>query len=75
MKTQTDQISTALSLTSSIVEVVAKAGEIPAGHLYAPLIGVLSLDAFERLIGLLCRAGLLRRDGDLLIYIGPAVTS
>lgn len=62
-----------------LVQVVGRAimdspNGIPAGHLYAQLMGVVELGAFDRLIGRFIEAGLVRRDrSHNLVWTGPAM--
>lgn len=56
------------ALVDAVVESVAAAGQMgaPAGHLYAALMGHLSLEQFQMLMGAIVAAGKLERRG--LLY-------
>ena len=41
-------------------------GSMPSGHLYAVLMGYMSLNTYEKIINALERAGRIRREGHLL---------
>ena len=45
---------------------------VPAGHLYASVMGSLTLEAFEVILGALVQAGLVRREGDELVWVDRA---
>lgn len=55
------QIEAGLELVKAFAETVKDAGRLPAGHLYASVMGRVSLSEFDQIIGILCRAGLVRR--------------
>ena len=75
MKTES-QIEAALmaaQVAHAIAEVIRELGEIPSGHLYARLMGMMDLSQYEQIIGLLIDARLVERDRfHLLRWIGPA---
>ena len=57
----------------AIAESIRELGEIPSGHLYARLMGMMDLSQYEQIIGLLIDARLVERDRfHLLRWIGPA---
>lgn len=59
-----------------IAEAILELGEVPAGHLYATLMGQMDLDTFERYIGLLVKIGLVKREkSHLLRWVGEAQLS
>ena len=67
-----EQLVQALQLTAIVATAIREAGEIPSGQLYALCSHRLGLDAYERLISVLIRAGLVERRQHLLRWIGPA---
>ena len=67
------EIRNGLLAVKAIADCIKEAGQIPAGHLYAALMGHgCTLNAFEQIVGLLTstRQGkaLVRRENDLLIW-------
>lgn len=56
----------------AVGECVRDLGQVPAGVLYAQLMGRISLERFEAIINLLVSAKVVRRDNHLLTYIGAA---
>jgi hypothetical protein len=44
---------------------------VPAGELYARVMGHVSLETFESIVGVLVRAGLVSRTNHLLAWVGP----
>lgn len=57
----------------AVAETIRELGQVPSGHLYARLMGVMELHQYEQVIGLLVDARLVERDrSHLLRWIGPA---
>jgi hypothetical protein len=70
----TRQVNAALAVTIAISETIRELGEVPSGHLYAGLIGEISLQDYERIIGVLKNTWLVREDpSHLLTWTGPEV--
>jgi hypothetical protein len=71
-----NQVQAQVAVIKAVAEAIQSLGEVPAGHLYANLMGHgLSLDTFESIIGILVAAEVVKRDGShLLTWIGPSVT-
>lgn len=61
----------AFDLVTAIAETIREVGEVPAGHLYAPLCAKMTADAFNQVIAMLERAKLVRRQNNLITWIGP----
>ncbi len=68
------QLNGALSLVFAVTETIREMGSAPAGILYAGLMtrGV-SMQDFDKLVGIITGAGLVEKRGDLLVWVGPAV--
>lgn len=70
------QIEAALATVLVIGDTIRDLGEIPAGHLYAQVMGHLGIESFDAAIDCLVRAGLVRRDNShLLRWVGPKLES
>lgn len=62
-----------LQVVLAITETIREMGAVPSGHLYAPLTGKLTLEQYQRIIGVIKRAGLVRvAPSGLITWIGPA---
>jgi hypothetical protein len=70
-----EEMLAALDVATAALEAVREAGSMPAGHLYAMLCGSVSLGGFDALVESLGRAKLVKREGDLLRWIGPRVAA
>ena len=58
-------------MLNAVAETVRDAGRIPSGHVYAMLVGRISLDGYEKMLGILQRAGLIHRTTTHeLVWIG-----
>lgn len=67
-----EQAKAALKVTMAVADAIKELGTVPAGELYAQVMGHMSLDGFNSLINLLTRGEtpLVRREGDLLVWNG-----
>lgn len=66
------QAKGALKAVTAVADAIRDLGEVPSGVLYAHLAGKLSLEAYEKLIGVLKGAGLVRETpSHLLVWTGP----
>lgn len=60
-------------VSHAVAETIRELGQVPSGHLYARLMGVIELHQYEQVIDLLIDARLIERDrSHLLRWIGPA---
>ena len=72
MSTTSEAIA-AVRVAHAVAETIRELGQVPSGHLYARLMGVMELHQYEQVIGLLVDARLVERDrSHLLRWIGPA---
>ena len=66
----------ALGATLAIAEAIRALGRVPSGHLYARLMGHMSLETYMAMLDVLKRAGLIAVDGAHEIrWIGPLATT
>ena len=72
MSTTSDAIAV-VRVAHAVAETIRELGQVPSGHLYARLMGVMELHQYEQVIDLLVDARLVERDrSHLLRWIGPA---
>ena len=72
MKPTPEKIKAALAIVQALDEAIRELKQIPAGHLYARVMGVMSEQDFEAAIRTLCNAGLVHRSVlHLLTWIEP----
>jgi hypothetical protein len=67
MSTTSDAIAV-VRVAHAVAETIRELGQVPSGHLYARLMGVMELHQYEQIIGLLVE----RDRSHLLRWIGPA---
>lgn len=66
-----NQIEAAKRTLNVIGEAIRDLGEVPSGHLYVHLMGLITLDQYNFFIGILKEAGLVEESRDnLLTWIG-----
>ena len=69
---RTSEALAAVRVAHAIAETIRELGEVPSGHLYARVMGVMDLRQYEQVIDLLIDARLVERDrSHLLRWIGP----
>lgn len=66
-----ESVTAGVKLAMAVGDAIRDLGEVPAGHLYARVMGYMSLRSFDALIDILVKAGLVRRSSHLLIWVGP----
>lgn len=67
-----DQVQAALQLAVAVGDTIRKLGSVPAGHLYAQLMGKMDMAGFQALMSMLEEAGLITYDEHHLIsWVGP----
>lgn len=67
-----EQILTAYQITFIIGDEIRELKEVPSGHLYAMVMGKLSLEVYNGAIGALKRAGVVEERGNVLYWIEPS---
>ena len=70
---KTEEALKAVRVAHAVAETIRNLGEVPSGHLYARLMGVMDLQQYRQVIDLLVDARLVERTAShLLRWIGPA---
>ena len=65
-------VLSAIELVRTVADSICELGEVPSGHLYARVMGVMDPRCFERIVTLLVDAGLVERTpSHLLRWVGP----
>ncbi len=63
-----DQLSSALNVLMAVADAVKEAKSIPAGTLYAVLMGKVDKQGFDSIIRTLVNSGVIRYESHLLIW-------
>ena len=64
---------TAVKCVALIAEAIREAREIPSGHLYAQVMGIMPLEVYSDIIAIVKRAGLVSESGHMLKWVGPQI--
>jgi hypothetical protein len=69
-----EQIEAGMQVVLVVAQAIHAAGSagMPSGHLYAMLMGKMELSQYERIIGILVKNGIIRKDGHVLTSLLPA---
>jgi hypothetical protein len=68
-----EQLKAGLNIVLAVTEAIREAGEIPAGTLYAVLVGKVDIQGFDKIVSIVTNAGLVEKRGDLLRWVGPSI--
>lgn len=63
-------IEAAVQIASAIAGAIKDLGEVPSGHLYARVMGHMSLQTYELILTMLQRAGLIEVKNHLITWTG-----
>jgi hypothetical protein len=66
-----EEVAAASATLSAIAGAIRELGRVPSGHLYAQVMGHMNLATYERIIDLLVRTNLVRREGHELVWDAP----
>ena len=74
MLTTKERVKAAIEVARAIANTIRELREVPSGHLYAQLMGHLSLEQYQAIIDSLERAKLIKIENHLITWIGPAAS-
>ena len=66
----TDQEKAALQVILAVGSAIKELGSVPSGHLYARLMGRMSLETYNKILGILKRTGAVKEENHLLTWVG-----
>ncbi len=70
MTTEEQLIDAVLEQNKAVAEAIQELKEVPSGHLYAMVCGHIGYDRYQAIIGTLKRAGLIKVENHLIVWIG-----
>ena len=73
MATTNEQLGGAVAILVVMAEAIRAAGSMPSGHLYALVLGRMTLADYEVAIGILKRARLVEESAHVLTWTGPRI--
>lgn len=65
------QVSAVVETLRALVQAIKDLGEVPDGHLYSSVMGILTLAEYNACINKLIELGMVKRSNNLLTYVGP----
>jgi len=66
-----EQTKAAVELVYAVAEAIRSLGSVPSGHLYSRLMGHITLDEYNHIIGVLKNTGLVTESAFVLTWTGP----
>ncbi len=73
MRANSRQQKAAIAIVAAVAVAIRDLGSVPAGHLYATVMGQMTLAEFEQVIAYIIESDLATRDAShLLTWTGPA---
>ena len=60
-----------MGIIAAVGDCIRELGEVPAGHLYARLMGAMTLEQFQKIIGVLVNCRVVKNENHLLTWVGP----
>ena len=66
-----EQVTAGIRMAAAVGEAIRDLGSVPSGHLYARLMGRMSLETYNKLITILKQANLVEENNHLLTWVGP----
>lgn len=66
----TNQEQAAMKIVIAVGEAIKELGSVPSGHLYAHMMGHMSLETYNKVIALLVKTGAVKEENHLLTWVG-----
>ena len=70
-----EQLKAGQAVVIAVAETIREAGECPSGTIYAELVGRVSLEGYNKILGILTRAGLIIEQSHMIRWVGPKVVA
>ena len=67
----TQETAAVVQIVAVVAEAIRELGEVPSGHLYARLMGHLSLEEYQAIVGALKQTKLIEEKHHVLRWVGP----
>ncbi len=64
------EVNAAVQVVVAVGEAIKSLGSVPSGHLYAQLMGRMSLETYNKVIALLVKTGAVKNENHLLTWVG-----
>ena len=73
MRTTKEQVGGAIQVIAAIANAIRELGRVPSGELYARVMGQVSLEQYDRILGILKGAELIEVKNHEITWIGGAL--
>jgi hypothetical protein len=74
MATTNKELVAGFQMVAAIAEAVREARQLTSGELYAMLIGSVTMEGYDKILGILKGAGLIKIDNHLIRWTGPELS-
>lgn len=64
------QVKAAVQVMVAVGEAIKELGSVPSGHLYARLMSHMTLETYNKIIGVLVKTGAVKEENHLLTWVG-----
>ena len=68
--TREEQTKATIEVIKAVAEAIKTLGQVPSGHLYARLMGSLTLDQYQTIIDILEKGRLIKVEHHLITWLG-----
>jgi hypothetical protein len=65
----TSEVSSAINAIKAVADCIQELGQVPNGVLYSQLMGVMSLNQYNQIIGILERSGVIENRNNVLVWV------
>jgi len=70
MSNASAEVKAAVQVVVAVGEAIKELGSVPSGHLYAHLMGRMSLETYNKVIGVLKQTGAVKEENHVLSWVG-----
>lgn len=64
------EVKAAVQVVVAVGEAIKELKSVPSGHLYARLMGRMSLETYNKIIGVLVKTGAVKEENHVLTWVG-----
>lgn len=68
MQVTNEEVGQAIQTLKAVADAIKELGSVPSGELYARLMGHMSIQTYDKIIGILANGQIIRKESNLLIW-------
>ena len=68
MQVSNEEVGQAIQTLKAVADTIKELGSVPSGELYARLMGHMSIQTYDKIIGILVNGQIIRKESNLLIW-------